>query len=281
MSKRGSHCLGVHEDAGAGHHDRCNAAHRAAFSLIDVLVSISVIAILLAILAPSLSGVIESARRVSCQSIMRQVGLGLIMWADDNNGNLPASVFAEIDPLGEEPQNMMLLHLGEQDPTNWDGLGFLVRDEYLTAWPVFYCPSHRGNHPINRYEDSWSMLGAELVANYQYRTLPYDQLALSQLPKDFTLLSDGLRTQLDYNHQVGANTLKADLSVMWYDDQARYVVSQLPTTDGDKHFGLNTQYGPWASLDEGEPVLPPSTPGIDDPDASMVLGGAYGMTSRD
>lgn len=63
--------------------DRTTA--RSAFTLVDVLVSISVIAVLIALLLPSISMVRESARKVICSSDMRQIGLGMNMYAEDNN----------------------------------------------------------------------------------------------------------------------------------------------------------------------------------------------------
>ena len=61
-----------------------------AFTLIELLVVIAIIAILAALLLPSLSGAKERARRVSCKSSMRQLVLGLMMYADDNEQALPS-----------------------------------------------------------------------------------------------------------------------------------------------------------------------------------------------
>ncbi|MHC4679048.1 MAG: type II secretion system protein [Planctomycetota bacterium] len=63
------------------------AARRRAFTLIELLVVISIIALLLAILMPALSEVKKQARTVSCQARLRQWGLALKFYADDNNGN--------------------------------------------------------------------------------------------------------------------------------------------------------------------------------------------------
>src|SRR5947207_3206702 len=60
-----------------------------AFTLIELLVVIAVIAILAALLLPTLAGAKERARRVSCKNSMRQFILAVEMYGDDNDQIVP------------------------------------------------------------------------------------------------------------------------------------------------------------------------------------------------
>lgn len=210
---------------GAGVQGPCALTVRAGFTLVDVLVSMAVIAVLISLMLPSLTMVRETTRRVVCASNTRQQGLGLAMYFEDNQSIFPSSQFESKpgDRKPPEPQNMMVARSASG---LWDGLGILFTSEYLEAPQVFYCPSHSGDHPYRRYAAVWASGGSEIVVNYQYR----GSQNVGGRVERAAMVSDGLRTQSDFNHKIGSNVLRSDFSVGWYPDPAGVLGKLLPAS---------------------------------------------------
>ena len=74
---------------------------RAAFTLIELLVVIAIIAILAAILFPVFARARENARRSSCQSNLKQIGLGIAQYTQDYDEIMPRADYGASSP--EEP----------------------------------------------------------------------------------------------------------------------------------------------------------------------------------
>lgn len=250
---------------------------RAGFTLLDLLVSVFVIGLLLALVLPVMSHVSEATKRVMCRSNIRQVGITLSLFAENNGGRLPQSVFAEEFQAGlYQPQEMLTVRTPESIH-GWDGLGHLFDRDYIATAPIFYCPSHRGEHRFDFYEDRWyGGQDVEIVSNYHYRALVREQNYLHELDPETALVADGMRVFSDYNHRVGTNVLRADLSVHWFDDAEGQLAQTIPAAIGAPNADLNVSRA-WWLLERGTPEnfpgLPwwPSTPGTT-PGMSLQTG---------
>lgn len=219
---------------------------RAGFTLIDVLVSLSVIMVLIAIVMPSISMVRETGRRVVCASNVRQHGLGVAMYSEDYRGEFPRSVFASANP---QLQNTLTVRLAN-DAQAWDGLGVLFDTDYLNAPGIYYCPSHWGRHQASVYAGIWPRGNVgEIVSNYQYRALGPDgeRLTLFAQPA-LALIVDGMRTVSDYSHKVGANVMRVDLSVAWFSDPLSRLGAMLPESPSDVDASDKVEQA-WEELD--------------------------------
>lgn len=230
------------------------------FTLVDVLVSVAVISVLIGLLMPSFAMVRESARRVKCSSNLRQIGLGLHMYGQSSNEYLPASVFLPqsayhrassdgmpelMDTVRTEVGAFPARQWGE-----WDGIGLLFAEEYLSAPGVFYCPSHPGDHPFNRYERLWSESQGEIVSNYQYRGVgPGGERRLFMINSEAAIVTDMLRSFSDLNHKGGLNLLKAGLAVNWFEDTGDQIAGLMSRNAGGN--SSQTVSDAWTRLDGG------------------------------
>jgi prepilin-type N-terminal cleavage/methylation domain-containing protein len=64
---------------------------RRAFTLIELLVVVAIIAMLIAILLPSMAGAREAANRTACASNQHQLSTAVLSYAADNRATLPAT----------------------------------------------------------------------------------------------------------------------------------------------------------------------------------------------
>lgn len=219
---------------------RAEAVAARGFSLIELMMVLVVTAVLTGLLLPVLTQIKENAFRIMCSSNLRQIGFGIITYADENNDNLPFSYYGQ---PGQNKQEMMAAHRGEGNTLrNWEGLGWLYVKMHLNSANVFYCPSHDSEHHFERYQSLYEQyrdLGVareKIYTNYQYvGNTDWGKNNRRRRLTDINLVlaADGMRTLSDINHEVGMNLLRADGSVHWKDDASARKIKMLITQAGD------------------------------------------------
>src|SRR5687768_13551467 len=68
--------------------------NHAAFTLIELLVVVAIIAVLAAMLLPSLQGARDAAKTMHCLNNLKQISIAAYMYAGDNNDNFPCALFS-------------------------------------------------------------------------------------------------------------------------------------------------------------------------------------------
>ncbi|MBB6052358.1 DUF1559 domain-containing protein [Armatimonas rosea] len=107
---------------------------RGAFTLIELLVVIAIIAILAAILFPVFAQAREKARATACLSNMKQIGLGMMMYAQDYDETYPLH-FTNQSPRPVNPINAA----AAAPRMMWT----VAIYPYLKNWGIYSCPSDK------------------------------------------------------------------------------------------------------------------------------------------
>lgn len=128
--------------------------NRKAFTLIELLLVIAIIAILAAMLLPALAKAKERAKRSNCRSNLKQIGLALNLYTDTYSDLLPSAITYGSTAGRPETAEDTVLKTVEY--------GGVPKALQMQNWRVFWC-SNTQNPPVN------AIPGDGKNTSYRYR----------------------------------------------------------------------------------------------------------------
>jgi prepilin-type N-terminal cleavage/methylation domain-containing protein/prepilin-type processing-associated H-X9-DG protein len=161
--------------------------HLKGFTLIELLIVIAIIAMLAAILFPVFGRVRENARRSSCQSNLKQIGLGLIQYTQD---------YDERVVPGDDQGDPIRIHYAE------------LMMPYLKSEQVFRCPTAAGSKneciPFGKFPLSYAL---NQLYELDYSSVGFSRQIFNVFnPKSLAAIEDTSRTVfLGDAQNVGTN----------------------------------------------------------------------------
>jgi prepilin-type N-terminal cleavage/methylation domain-containing protein/prepilin-type processing-associated H-X9-DG protein len=202
---------------------RASAQSPRAFTLVELLVVIGIIAILIAILLPTLAKSREAARRAACLSNLRQVHTAFFFYAGNYKDQVPLGYRA-----GNKQFNSMMYSFTTSKIVLF---GWLYNDRLMPNPNVFFCPSETDPRSLfNTSANPWPP-GADPTkhsySGYGCRPeieLPDDPLPDLILPRltrfrNKAIFADltAVVARVDTRHKTGVNVLYGDGSAVWVD----------------------------------------------------------------
>lgn len=181
-------------------HHRTDLIHRRGFTLIELLTVIAIIGVLAAIIIPTVGRVRESTRTTQCLSNLRQLGMAVTLYAQDQGGGFPYAYrsggsaednfwYRAITPYvgGDRPEELFFCPQEDVRPTT--ELNLTTRTNYI------------GNRRL--FNDGQVQPDGSMPGRVSTRAVP--RPAQVGLLFDGAVNADGISNHTAYN-QVGQNS---------------------------------------------------------------------------
>ncbi|MDM8007065.1 MAG: DUF1559 domain-containing protein [Phycisphaerae bacterium] len=207
---------------------------RQAFTLVEVLVVVAIIALLVAILMPAVSRVRDQARLAICGSNLRQIGTGITAYANAFRAIPHGPVVQDLGGVLEPNDGTVStsqIWTGPQEPIRSTmSLGLLLWQRNVTP-EVLYCPGDDSNDPVEELAKIRMKKMAPGFCSFLYRQLDetdgrgqLDKLGLNGIGRRATALALDMNSLITIDPSYTRTNHKAlRLNILSFDGSVRQV----------------------------------------------------------